>query len=380
MPNILRIASRLIQLVLLGTFFFSGIVLIVFHQKLFHLWYKITGNEGLFKRNIENTKKSFLVLLTFCISNFTSSSVIELNFKSEELRNKYVHVNKDSKVKLSLDPKAIIISNHQIYLDWFYLWFLAYLNDCADHIFIVMKNSLLKIPILSTGMKYYNFVFLNRNWRKDKEYMHKQFKKIKTLDSKHFWMLIFPEGTNMSHNNRRISQEYAEKNSLPKNQSVLLPRVKGLYVALKELSPENQKIIDFTVGYSGHLREEMAQDIFTLWKVFILGESPSKISIYVDQYDMTKEIPDLNFNESTKNVSEANEEKEMKFLESWINSVWQKKEVMMNTYYEKGEFDTKPKQRIDFPIRLHHYWEIVMVYLPSIILASSAFILYKIFV
>lgn len=376
----LRVISRIVQLVLLGTFFFSGIVLIVFHQKLFHLWYKITDNKALFIKHIKYTKKSFLVLLTFCISNFTSSSDIELVFESEELRNRFVHVNKDSKIKLSLDPKAIIIANHQIDLDWFYLWFLAYLNDCADHIFIVMKNSLLKIPILSTGMQYYNFVFLNRNWRKDKDYMHEQFSKIKNLDSKHFWMLIFPEGTNMSHNNRNISQAYAEKCSLPKNQSVLLPRVKGLYVALKELSPENQKIIDFTVGYSGHTRDEMAQDIFTLWKVFILGESPAKISIYVDQYDMGKEIPDLNFDESTKSVSESDEEKEMKYLETWISSVWQKKESLMNTYYEKGDFEAKPEQKIKFPIKLHSSWEIVNVYLPSIILAISGFVLYKIFV
>lgn len=339
----------------------------------------ITGNEALFKKQMLYCKKSFLILLTFCISQFTSKSDIELIFEDEEIRNKYAHVRKDSEVELFLDPKAIIIANHQIYLDWFYLWFIAYLNDCSDHIFIVMKNSLLKIPILATGMKYYNFVFLNRNWRKDKQYMHTQFSKIKALDSKKFWMLIFPEGTNISHNNRRISQAYADKTGLQKNESVLLPRVKGLYIALKELSPENKKILDFTIGFSEHTKEEMAQDVFTLWKVFILGQSPSKISIFVKEYDMDEQIPDLNFNKSAKNLSEAEEEQEIKHLETWINSNWQEKERMMNMFYEKGDFDANPEQKIRFPIRLRHWWEIINVYMPTLVLATVIFTLYYFF-
>lgn len=352
-------------------FFLSGIVLIVFNQVLFKLWYKISGNEAQHKELIQSTKKSFVVLLTFCLSMFTSSSEIELVFESEEMKNRFAHKNGNSRVDLTFDPRSIIIANHQIYLDWYYLWFLAYLNNCADHIFIVMKNSLLKIPILSTGMKNYNFVFLNRNWRKDKELMHTQFNKIKTLNPKKFWMLIFPEGTNISHNNRNISHKFADKTGLPKNESVLLPRVKGLYVALKELSPENQKILDFTIGFSGHSKEEMAQDVFTLWKVFILGQSPAKISIFVKEHDMHKEIPDLNFNESTKTVSEEVEESEMKSLETWINGQWQVKEDQMNTYYERGEFDSKPEQRVSFPMKLHNNIEIFTIYIPIIVIGVA---------
>lgn len=363
--SVTALAVRLVQLVVLGLFFFSGCVAIVINQFIYIGWAAITRilgsseSESVLREKLEETKKSFVVLLTFCTSNFSSHSEIVLSFRDATLMKKCVKEKEFGVLpQLLLDPSAIVISNHQIYSDWFFLWFLGYLNNVSQHFFIVMKKSLENIPILGQGMKNYSFIFLSRNWEKDQAYMRKQFAHIKTLNKK-FWMLIFPEGTNMSHNNRKISHKYAVKSNLPENESVLLPRIKGLYVATKELYPETSKILDFTIGYSDHGKEDMAQDVFSLWKIYIEGESPSRISILVDEHDLQMKVPGLyNENES--------EEGQMECLGEWINGVWQVKERDMNFYYEKGYFDIPEENTIVFPLALKSNWEIIGVYGPTL--------------
>lgn len=310
---------------------------------------------------------------------FSSSSTIVLSFKNQELRDKYIKKSGD-KIKFNFDKSAVVIANHQIYSDWFFIWFLAYLNDCADHFFIVMKKSLEKLPILGYGMTNYNFVFLSRNWNMDKMYMAKQFLKMKQLSSK-FWMLIFPEGTNMSHNNRIKSHKFATENNLPLNQSVLLPRVKGLYVACKELSPETTKIIDFTIGYSDHGKNEMSQDIFTLWKIYILGQSPKKINILINEYDLKQEIPLIDFSKNKSILNETEEDKEMEAMNEWINKVWQTKEQDMNYYYDKSKDFRFREETSDtcivIPLRLNNQLEILYVYLPVIPVILASYFIFK---
>lgn len=365
--DIVKLPFTLVRLSLLGLFFFTGCLSIVFNQFLFILFYKY------FARNDKNglqsmlnyTKSNFVILLAFCTSMFSSPTNIILSFKNDSLRKRSIIVGKNGDVKLNLDPRAIVIANHQIYSDWFFLWFLAYLNRCEDHFFIVMKKSLEKLPILGYGMTNYNFVFLSRNWEKDRKYMAKQFSTIKSLSNK-FWMLIFPEGTNMSNANRDKSHKFAEKSNLSKNDSVLLPRVKGLYVACKELAPETTKILDFTIGYSQHGKDEMAQDIFTLFKIYILGESPKNVNILVDEYDLSNEIPELKLNGENESISIEKEEKEMELMNLWINSKWQIKENDMNYYYENGKFEAENNESYTIPLILNSSWEIIYVYYPTI--------------
>lgn len=350
---------HLIRLILLGIFFFSGAIAIVLNQFMFIIWHALTKSSPL-QSQLEYTKKSFVVLLTFCTSNFTSHSTISLSFRDEELMKNCLSKNNDGELPLlKFDNSAIIISNHQIYSDWFFLWFLAYLNNTASHFFIVMKKSLENIPILGYGMKNYNFIFLSRNWQNDRLYMESQFRKILKVNEK-FWMLIFPEGTNMSHNNRNKSHKFALESNLPVNNCVLLPRIKGLYVASKNLLNENSsKILDFTIGYTGNTKDIMAQDVHTLWKIYIEGISPKKISILVDEHELNAVVPDI-FN------NELNEDEQMKSLEKWIVKTWSTKEEDMANYYETGKFDVPETHTIEFPLRLHSNWEVVSVYGPTL--------------
>lgn len=234
-----------------------------------------------------------------------------------------------------------------------------------------MKDSLKRLPILGTGMQNYNFIFLSRNWLSDRTYMHTQFKKIIKINPLKYWMLIFPEGTNMSNNNLSKSNKFAESNNIPPTSTVLLPRIKGLFVALTELKKSNT-IIDFTIGYSGHGRNIMAQDFYTLWKVYILGESPENVCMLVDVYNGDS-MPDIdNFDIDSNELHLYQSETDSKFLEPWLLNKWRQKDQDINEFYTFGDFQTPKEYKLVIPLKLNSNFEILKVYWPSLVIGAIA--------
>jgi len=65
------------------------------------------------------------------------------------------------------------------------------------------------------------------------------------------WLLIFPEGTNLSHNGRESSRKWAEKQEMSDLRHALLPRSTGLLFCLQELKDTTEWIYDCTVAYEG---------------------------------------------------------------------------------------------------------------------------------
>lgn len=128
------------------------------------------------------------------------------------------------------------------------------------HLYIILKESIKYIPILGQGMMLYGFIFLSRKWAKDKERFSYRLKKLNsshsgpmsgshTLDP--MWLLIFPEGTNLSANGRVSSKKWADKNHIEDMRHTMLPRSTGLSYCLAELKDTVDWMYDCTVGYEG---------------------------------------------------------------------------------------------------------------------------------
>jgi 1-acyl-sn-glycerol-3-phosphate acyltransferase len=128
------------------------------------------------------------------------------------------------------------------------------------HLYIILKESIKYIPILGTGMMFYGFIFLSRKWAKDK----KRFSyRLQKLNSRHkgplsgsndldpMWLLIFPEGTNLSSNGRESSKKWAVKNDMEDMRHAMLPRSTGLHYCLSELRETVGYMYDCTVTYEG---------------------------------------------------------------------------------------------------------------------------------
>lgn len=128
------------------------------------------------------------------------------------------------------------------------------------HLYIILKESLKYIPVVGWGMRLYGFIFLSRKWATDKERFQHRLEKLnsshsgplsgsKGLDP--MWLLIFPEGTNLSINGRVASQKWAEKNQMEDLRHALLPRSTGLLFCLQQLKGTVDYLYDCTVAYEG---------------------------------------------------------------------------------------------------------------------------------
>lgn len=127
------------------------------------------------------------------------------------------------------------------------------------HIYIILKESLKWIPLLGQGMQFFSFIFMSRKWEADKPRLQHR---LQMLNRRHknpegkeclnpMWLLIFPEGTNLSANTRKRSVAWAAKQGIPDMQHQLLPRSTGLMYCLQELSGTVDYVYDCTIAYEG---------------------------------------------------------------------------------------------------------------------------------
>lgn len=111
---------------------------------------------------------------------------------------------------------ALQISNHTTLADWLYLWSFTYLSSHSPSLYIALKSSLRRIPIIGWSIKMLGFVFLERNWARDAKPFARQLRQIGEetnrggIDEK-LALLLFPEGTIVTENTRAASKRFAEK-------------------------------------------------------------------------------------------------------------------------------------------------------------------------
>ena len=203
------------------------------------------------------TKQSFGIFIT-TITQWFSPTVIRVS-GDKSVRGQLL-LTKDGGLQTDFPERLIMIANHQIYTDWLYLWWVAYTNKMHGHIFIVLKETLKYVPIIGPGMMFYGFIFMARNWQKDKPRMQHRLRQLRachggplsgsqSLDP--MWLLLYPEGTNLSANTRRQSSSWAAKNNMKDFEHVLLPRALGFQYCLQELKGTVDWVYDCTVAYEG---------------------------------------------------------------------------------------------------------------------------------
>jgi hypothetical protein len=199
--------------------------------------------------------------------------------------------NEDGTVEFSFPERLVLIANHQvcddesdttqsqvpcalfglalwpadaclqIYTDWLYLWWVGYANRprMHGHIYIILKESLKWIPIIGQGMMFYGFIFMSRKMAVDQPRMTYRLNKLKTdrvsgsgeSRLRPMWLLLFPEGTNLSINGRRKSATWAEQNGLKDPEHLMLPRSSGTFFCLNELKGTVDYVYDCTMAYEG---------------------------------------------------------------------------------------------------------------------------------
>ncbi|KAK2785051.1 hypothetical protein FQN52_008773 [Onygenales sp. PD_12] len=239
-------------------------------------------------------------------------------------------LTKDGKLKTLFPERLVLISNHQVYTDWLYLWWFSYTADMHGHIYIILKESLKYIPLIGQGMMFYGFIFMARKWASDKPRLQHRLEKLKTyhqgptpgsqlLDP--MWLLIFPEGTNLSKNTKGISDRYGAKQGLPPFRHQILPRSTGLFFCLQQLRGTLDYVYDCTIGYEGPPKGSLAETYFTLRSTYLRGRPPKVVNFYWRRFAVA-DIP----------LDDQNE------FEAWIIKRWAEKDDLLEQFVETGKF------------------------------------------
>jgi 1-acyl-sn-glycerol-3-phosphate acyltransferase len=357
------IASRALGL---ATYFLSGALAINISQVLGSPLKAI--NEDWYNAWIAFTKQSFGLLTMTLTQTFAPTKVIVSG--DESVRGQLLK-SADGNLILDFPERLVLIANHQIYTDWLYLWWIAYCNGMHGRLYIILKESLKKIPVLGWGMQLSQFIFLKRNWEEDKPNMARSLQKLnKPTDP--MWLLLFPEGTNLAPSTRQRSAAWAKKNDISDCTHVLLPRSTGLHFCLDELKDTVEYLYDITVVYEGVPRGQFAQDIFTLQAAYGEGRPPKSVNMHFRRFAV-KEIPIHND----------------KAFELWLRARWREKDLMIENYYRTGKLPadyggTKYKSgkilrgcgHMEVPIRASHWYEFLQIFAPMGILAMILYIFY----
>lgn len=153
----------------------------------------------------------------------------------------------------STDP-GIIICNHQVDMDWYYLWGLLIQSKRHGQIRIILKDTLKYIPVLGLAMQFAGFIFVRRDWQKDGKQLRKQMEQI-VVHKIPAMLLIFPEGTTINTQAQEKSRKYSIQESRPLFNYLLLPRSTGFSTILSSLSGASPVVYDITMAYDGYTGE-----------------------------------------------------------------------------------------------------------------------------
>lgn len=130
---------------------------------------------------------------------------------------------------------AVAVCNHHYQIDSFFLWAAADFHQSLGSTKSLTKYENRYVPLVGWVFWLSEFIFLRRNWAKDKQVLESN---LKALTEHPFpvQLSVFAEGTRFTQEKRQASLEYCTKNGLQNElKHHLYPRTKGLAFILKYL-------------------------------------------------------------------------------------------------------------------------------------------------
>ncbi|KAL6718356.1 hypothetical protein ACLMJK_004445 [Lecanora helva] len=358
--------SKASKALTLAGYFVSGCMAINASQFLGAPLYLV--NQDWYNAWIAFTKQSW-GLLTMTMTQWWAPTIVRVSGDST-MRGQLLQTT-DGSLVCNFPERMVLIANHQIYTDWLYLWWIGYAAGMHGRIYVVLKESLKKIPVIGWGMQFSQFIFLKRKWEQDKPRMAAHLQKFNNPKDP-MWLMMFPEGTNLADSTRDASKKWAEKNGINDMQHTLLPRSTGLQFILQELRNSVDYIYDCTIAYEGVSRGEFAQDIFTVGASYFGGRPPKSVNMFWRRF----RIADIPLDNSTK-------------FELWLRQRWMEKDKFIEDYLRTGRLpadtgsskDSKGQTvtgagYIEAEIKPKYWYEFLQVFAPIGLFALVLYMFY----
>ncbi|KAK5134934.1 hypothetical protein LTR08_006025 [Meristemomyces frigidus] len=346
-----------------------GCPLYLFNRQWFYAWMALT--------------KAYFGLLAITMTAWWSPTTIRIS--GDKSMAGLITQDADGLLRMHLGERIVLMTNHQLYTDWLYIWWISYTNAPAahGHVYIILKQSLQYIPMLGPGMRLFGFIFMARKWASDQARMSYRLRKLSLrhptgsitgstqLDP--MWLVIFPEGTNLSANTRRGSARFSAKSGIPDLRHQLLPRSTGLQFCLNELGATVSHLYDCTIGYEGIPAGAYGQDIFTLRSAYFQGRTPKSVNMHWRRY----EIATLPLHDHDA-------------MAAWVLQRWREKDALLERFQQDGRFPADveavhieggPQEKewktayISTSVRTRRPWEFLQMFAPVVAVTLVARIL-----
>jgi 1-acyl-sn-glycerol-3-phosphate acyltransferase len=241
-----------------------------------------------------------------CIQNWYSSIFFILHY----FFNVNIYVSYHFFDLINDKDDYLIISNHISEIDYIFILCLQSFKDNICKLTIVLKNSLRYI-FFSLGWACWlnDFIFVKRNYAKDKKYILEKMKKLKDKN-----ILIFPEGTIYCDSTYLKNKNYCEKNNIKCLDYLLNPKFKGIEL-IKQYT--KNKIYDMTIIYDKmpYLNRTVSQ--YTIANILKYDLLPKNVYIHINKFDnieiTDEKLKDI-FIEKDKHIKNFNENKKIKYI------------------------------------------------------------------
>ncbi|XP_062378242.1 lysocardiolipin acyltransferase 1 [Sardina pilchardus] len=218
--------------------------------------------------------------------------------------------------------RSVIIMNHRTRLDWMFLWCCLLRYSYLRLEKICLKAGLKAVPGFGWAMQVASFIFIHRRWEEDRTHMANMLQYFCHIREP-LQLLLFPEGTDLTENTRARSDDFAEKNGLPKFEYVLHPRTTGFTFIVNTLREGDNldAVHDITVAYPKNIPQTERH--------LVLGLFPREIHFHVRRHPVS----------ALPAGGEA--------LQAWCQERWVEKERRLRDFYaaEPRAFDT-PEARV----------------------------------
>lgn len=207
---------------------------------------------------------------------------------------------------------GIMMCNHRSDIDWLTGWAVGIRVGALGSYRAIMKRSALFVPVLGTLWWLSGYVFITRNWMKDKDLMLRSFANINASPLP-YMLVLFAEGTRFTHNKLKIAQEFAKSKGMPVPKHTLVPKTRGFVAVASNLAQSVDAVYDVTFMPA---EGKPAPSLFGLF-----CRRPAEIHVHVRRID-AKELP------------EGEHE-----LKEWCLDLFRSKDAALEAHAKANRFD-----------------------------------------
>jgi len=150
--------------------------------------------------------------------------------------------------KTPVGESVALIANHQSMADVTAIWSLAIRKKRLGQLKWFAKDILKYVPGAGWGLYISGHFFVKRDWLRDQKRIDKVFERV-LREKEPMWVISFLEGTRITAEKLKHSQQFCKERSRPIMEHILAPRTKGFEAIIRSLRSGLDAVYDVTIAF-----------------------------------------------------------------------------------------------------------------------------------